>query len=551
MDKNNNNQKETTQQEKKTCAFKDFWQKVRKSKVTYICLALLVIALAAWGGYSSWLGKQAKFQNVTVELGTETVTLREFMTEYANVKKVGFVSDPSAIDLNRVGTTALTLRHGKQQQTVTLTVQDTVAPKAQFLPAYYTSIYELPDAEALVSNVEDEDQVKIFFEQAPVVPLDYSDVTVCVVVEDNSGNRISGNCVISYRWMEETHTLELGDVLTKEMLLLNPERDLDLLDQSQLDQINASDVGQYTIIASVGGNARSCVVTVQDTKGPELILQPVQRYPGNEVTLEDFLVSVTDLSELKEVRFASQFDVNTKATYDVIIEAEDIHGNVTAATTTLWVTDDMMAPTISGNLMEITVEKHSEPDFLEGFSAYDWVDGDCQVQCDTSKLDMHTAGTYYITYTATDSSGNVASVKRKVIVNHDAEDTAALVKEVAATLSDDPEEIRDYVRNQIFYTSNWGGDDPVWYGLTTKTGNCYVHALCLQMLLEEKGYEAQLIWTTWRSHYWVIVKLPEGWRHIDGTPLYDHLLYSLMTDRQRLATLKGRTWDREAWPACE
>lgn len=541
---------ETTQQESKSCAFKDLWQKLRKSWITWICVAAVVIALVAWGGYSLWLNEQPKFQNVTVELGTETVTLREFMTEYANAKKVGFVSDPSTIDLNQVGTTALTLRHGKQQQTVTLTVQDTVAPTANILPAYTTDIYAIPSAETLVSDVKDEDRVKIYFAQELVVPLDYSDVTACVIVEDGSGNQLSFNCVISFRWMHESYTLELGDELTKEMLLLNPERDHALLDQSQLDQINISDVGQYTITASSGSNTRSCVVTVCDTKGPELVLKPVQRYPGNEVQLEDFLSSVTDCSEIKEVRFASDFDVNTKATYEVIIEAEDIHGNVTAETTTLWVTDDMMAPTISGNLREITVEKHSEPDFLEGVSAYDWVDGDCQVFCDTSKLDMHTAGTYYITYTATDTSGNVASVKRKVIVNHDAEDTAALVKEVAATLSDDPEEIRDFVRNQIYYTSSWGGDDPVWHGLTTKSGNCYVHALCLQMLLEEKGYEAQLIWTTYRSHYWVIVKLPQGWRHIDGTPLYDHIQYSLMTDYQRYITLKGRNWDREAWPAC-
>lgn len=529
---------------------KNLWKTKKGIACIVAVAAVLVLGLAAWGGYGIWLNEQPKFRNVTVELGTETVSLRDFMTEHANAKKVGFVSDPSTIDLNQVGTTALTLRHGKQEQTVTLTVQDTVAPVAEITPAYTASIHEIPAAAELVSNVEDEDQVKIYYAQEPVIPLDYSDVTVHVIVEDGSGNQTSRNCVLSYRWMQKTCTLELGEALTKEMVLLNPERDLVLLEQARLDEINNSDVGNYLLVGTVGDMVQTCAVTVQDTKGPELVLTPVQRYPGKEAHLEDFITSATDASEVKEVRLVSQFDVNTKGKYEVTVEAEDIHGNITTGTTMLWVTDDMTPPDIYGPLTVLSVEKHGEVDLLAGFSAWDYRDGACEVVCDTSKLDLHTAGTYYVTYTATDTSGNVASVKRKVTVEHDAEDTKAMVKEIAAGLSNDVEEIRDYVRYNVSYTTNWGGDDPVWYGFTTRTGNCYVHALCLQVLLEEKGYETQLIWVTAKSHYWLIVKLPEGWRHIDATPTPSHSRYSIMTDELRYATLAGRNWDRSQWPAC-
>ena len=536
-----------------SCPLKKLWKTTLKTKKGIACIAaaaVLVIGLAAWGGYGIWLNGQPKFQNVTVELGTETVTLQDFMTAYANAGKVGFVSDPSVIDLNQVGTTALTLCHGRQEQTVTLTVQDTVAPVAQIVPAYSAGIYGLPTAEELVSGVEDEDQVRIYYEREPVIPLDYSDMTVSVVVEDGSGNRICQDCVLSYRWMQESVTLELGDRLTKEMVLLNPERDQVLLDQSRLDEISDAGIGHYLVVSKVGDTVTTCTVTVQDTKGPELVLEQVQRYPGSQAELEDFVSSVNDPSGVKDVRLTSQFDVNTKGTYEVTVEAEDALGNLTTGTTTLWVTDDMAAPVISGSMTAMTVEKHSQPDFLEGISAYDQIDGACQVVCDTGKLDLHTAGTYYITYTAADTSGNTASVKRKVTVNHDAEDTRAMVQQIAATLSDDVEEIRDYVRYNVSYTTNWGGDDPVWYGFTNRTGNCYVHALCLQVLLEEKGYETQLIWVTAKSHYWLLVKLPEGWRHIDATPTPAHSKYSIMTDELRYATLNGRNWDRSAWPAC-
>ena len=526
------------------------FMKTKKGIALLCAAAVLILAGMALGGYSLWFSKQLKFHNVTVELGTETVTLADFMTEHAKADRVGFVSDPAAIDLNRVGSSFVTLRHGRKQETVVLKVEDTGVPTAQIVSNYCAELDRLPEAAELVNGVKDADGVKIYYAQPPVVPLDYADQTVRVVVEDGSGNRLEGKCVISFRWLQETCTLELGEELTREMVLLNPARDESLLDQAQIDAINAAPVGEYTVTATTGAATRTCAVTVQDTKGPELVLKNVQRYPGVQAELENFVESVTDASEVKEVRLMSTFDVNVKGKYEVVVQAEDIFGNVTTETTTLWVTNDMVSPVIYGDLSTMSVEKHSQPDFLAGFSAYDGMDGVCQVECDTSKLDLHTAGTYYITYTAIDTSGNVTSQKRKVTVEHDAEDTKAMVKEIAAGLSSDVEEIRDYVRYNVSYTTNWGGDDPVWYGFTTRTGNCYVHALCLQVLLEEKGYETQLIWVTAKSHYWLIVKLPEGWRHIDATPTPSHSKYSIMTDELRYATLAGRNWDRTLWPAC-
>ena len=131
----------------------------------------------------------------------------------------------------------------------------------------------------------------------------------------------------------------------------------------------------------------------------------------------------------------------------------------------------------------------------------------------------------------------------------DAELTA-LVNQIASTHSADPEALRDYVRNTIYYSSSWGGDDPVWYGFKEKNGNCYVHALCLNSLLRYHGYNTKLIWTTCRTHYWLLIELNGEWKHIDPTPSRLHGRYSLMSDDQRYETLKGRDWDRSAWPTC-
>jgi hypothetical protein len=180
---------------------------------------------------------------------------------------------------------------------------------------------------------------------------------------------------------------------------------------------------------------------------------------------------------------------------------------------------------------------------------YDEITGELTVDL---PRDLSATGTVRITVTARDASGNLTRVRRKITVLHDEEDTLALVKSIAAELGDDPEALRNYVRSSISYTHSWGGDDPVWYGFTYRQGNCYVHALCLKAIFDEKGINNQLIWVTDKTHYWLIVEIEPGvWRHIDPTPSNIHSTYSLMTDDMRYWTLSGRNWDRSQWPACE
>lgn len=526
-----------------------------KSKKGIMCIGaaalVLLLLVSGFGIYHGWFYQQPKFHDLTVELGVESISIRDFMTEYARPGKVGFVSDPSAIDLNRVGSTELTLSHGGQEQTILFTVEDTIAPTAEFTLHKTVDIEHLPTAEEFVSNVHDEADTTVFFETEPVIPKSYEDITVIVVVEDENGNRTEERCTISFRWMPETYALEYGEELTKDDLLFDRKRDGALLQQADLDVINNGGIGTYEISSKLGEKVITCTVSVADTRGPQLELRDVQVQKGYTTTMERFVVSAEDISGVKEVRLVSEMDFTIEGKQTVVIEAEDNAGNITKKEAVLWIATDFYAPTITGANSAMTVEKHSTPDFMEGVTVRDNQTADCQVVVDTSKLDLTKAGTYYITYTATDSSGNTATVKRKVTVNHDEEDTLALVKSIADTLSDDPEEIRDYVRSKIAYNTNWGGDDPVWYGFTKKVGNCYVHALCLKSIFDYKGIESQLIWVTNKTHYWLIVKIGDVWRHIDPTPGTRHTRYSLMTDEMRLATLQGRHWDTSLWPACE
>lgn len=521
-----------------------------------LVLALVIGVTVAC--YLFWYDQQIKFHSVQMELGGEKPELEMFLTEQAIAQRCRFVTDLSAVDLSAAGVYDIVLAQDDREETVTLTVKDTVAPVAVFQDLILQS-GEVPQASDFVVSVDDLSETTVDFVREFPEIRDYQDKNISVIVKDASGNAMTGVCTVRFVWLKESATLELGQVLTKADLLLAPEKDDALIDQAQLDQINGSPVGTYTVTSTSGNKTQTVTVTVQDTTGPVLKLQEVKRNIGKKATVEDFVKEATDLSGEVTLTMLTEPDFDKAGTQTVQIEAKDIFGNVTVAETTLFISNDTTGPKFTG-LKAITIDKHSKlPDMEKGVKAKDAKDGVVDFTYNTSKVNVDKAGTYYVTYTAKDKSGNVTNSKRKVTVNPDKEDTAALVASIAKSLPNDPVEIRNYVKKTIRYSSNWGGDDPTWFGLTQKHGNCYVHAKVLQDILILKGWTTKLIWVTGpkgyeKSHYWLQIYINGGWKHIDATPSNLHGRYPLMNDAQRYETLvkngKNRDWDRSMWPAC-
>lgn len=517
-------------------------------KIGAVVLAVLIAACCAWG---IWQGNQPKFHDLTVANSDPVPQISAFLTDYAKAEKAAFVTDIAALCGGPAGEYQVTLRHGNREETVTLTVEDTLPPELTLQDRNVSGMAQLKP-EDFVLEAWDHGEVTLRFEEEPVIPENYEDLTVTIVAADAYGNETTAQCVASFAWMKAAVQLEYGQSLSPADLLYNPDKDAALISDEDLQMLNSAPVGTYTVSSTMGGKTLECVVTIQDTQGPVLELQEHQVYLNGFAQLEDFVVSASDVSGDVELRMMSQPDFTVEGTYTIVIEAEDIYGNITTAQTVLYVATDTQPPVITGAEEPLTVDKYSQPDYLDGMSAEDAKDGEVEVTVDAGMVDTSLAGDYYITYSAKDKSGNVASVRRKVTVQHDEEDTLALVRSIAEQLEDDPEKIRDYVRSSISYNTNWGGDDPVWHGFQFRSGNCYVHALCLKALLDEKGYNTQLIWVMDETHYWLIIEIEPGvWRHIDATPGSPHNMISLMTDGQRYYTLDKRNWDRSKWPACE
>lgn len=519
-----------------------------KKTLRLVLAAILIFAVAVggWFGLRAWRdATHPLFQDANLELGTRTLSIDIFFTDRTDPEKAAFVTDPGSIDLTQAGQYPMVLRHGEEEVSVTLTVADTIPPKTEFrnLTAYPGY---LPTPEEFIVSSADLSGVSISFGEAFTAPEGFGDVEVEVLATDGFGNQTAQICTISYGWIKDT-TLELGSDLNLADLLYNAQ-DAALLGQTDISAVNNRAVGAYVVTSTANGYSCTCTVTVEDTTGPQVTTQTATVYKGQTPDAAAFVVKATDLSGEVNLELVTQPNTGTEGTKTVQIRATDQFGNETIVEATLEVIRDTEAPTVTG-LTDIIVEKNTQPDYETGVSAQDNLDGVVDFSYNPNSVDLAYPGIYYVFYTATDAEGNVGTYRRRVQVGQDSEATAALVAQWAEKCPDDPVGIKNYVKNNIVYNTSWGGDDPVAYGFSKKAGNCLVHAVCLQEMLTAKGYESQIIWTTEKTHYWVVVLVDGVWWHLDGTPGQNGQ-FGLMSDQKRLSNLRNRVWEFDAWPVC-
>lgn len=106
--------------------------------------------------------------------------------------------------------------------------------------------------------------------------------------------------------------------------------------------------------------------------------------------------------------FADTYTFQAAGQYEITIRLTDASGNSADLVQKVNVTDpDATAPVIDG-VEDITVYRNSEPDYLDGVTATDDVDGDLTsaIVVDSSAVDVSTVGTYTATYSVKDAAGN-------------------------------------------------------------------------------------------------------------------------------------------------
>ncbi len=398
--------------------------KTNKTRKILLAVGIILIlaALGAFGAYEYHYYTLQKFHDATIELGDEFPDISEFLTENAKPEKVSFVTDTASVDISRVGDVEVALKQWIKEETVTLSVVDTTAPVVVFVDETTKNIdYEL-NAEDFVISVDDLSETTVSFADEPDDTESYEDKELTVIVTDSSGNSVSHECKLTYQWIFDEVTIELGEELEAKDVLIDQLVGKNLISQDDIDEINEDGVGEYELVSEAGGKTSVCHVTVEDTTPPELELTEVAIYEVDTASMDDFVVSAWDASGDVSLRFRSALGFGKIGEYTVVIEAEDSCGNVTTKETTLTVKEDDVAPEISGlSDLSVTERSSEKPDLSAGVSSKDYVDGKCSFSYNDKDVDYDTPGTYYVTYTSSDKTGNKTTEKRKITVLEDTE----------------------------------------------------------------------------------------------------------------------------------
>jgi len=181
--------------------------------------------------------------------------------------------------------------------------------------------------------------------------------------------------------------------------------------------VDANTLGTYTVYYSATdssnniGSATRTVIT-RDTNAPIITLTG-----NNTVFLEHNIDTYTDLGATVDtgetvVVDSANVDSNTLGTYTVYYTATDISNNEGSNTRTV-ITRDTIAPfiTLSGDA-NLTINQDSTYTDLGAT-----VDSAAAVVIDSANVNTNVLGAYTVYYTAIDSSNNIGSNTRNVVVN--------------------------------------------------------------------------------------------------------------------------------------
>ena len=510
----------------------------KKFLIISVIIIILIGALA--GGYFYYILSKPKFKDVNIELGTNSVTLDDFLLDDIYKENCELVTDLSTINYETTGTYEIELKYKNIKQKVNLNIVDTVAPEVEFQNLNKYVDYKL-NADDFIKSKSDLSEMTATISNPPEIK-GIGKYEVLVEVKDSSNNVTSKSCELNVTRVVTEYTLELGKKLKKENVLLN-KADANTISQSDIDAINKKGVGEYKLVSNIGGQKETIKIIVKDTTAPKLVLKNVSIYDDEKVSGKSaFIKSVSDASKVTTT-LKTTINYSKLGSQNIVIEAVDASGNKTQKTATLTIKKDTDAPIFYG-LSNISIKRGGSVNFKSGVKAVDAKDGNVSFTVDTSKVNLNSAGTYYAKYTAKDKKGNSTTKSRKITVQHNQTDTNNKFntfynnylagKSVSGIVST--------IRSKIRYNSNWGGDDPIWYGLTNNIGNCYVHALLVKKALDKQGITNQLIYITDKTHYWNLVYSGGVWRHYDATPTAHIQGPATDTEKANSSAMHGRKW---------
>ena len=533
-----------------------------------VVLILAILAIVLFNIFS----KKVKDQ-VQLELGTQEIKIQDFLTDEKYAENAEFVTDISQIDLNKVATYEITIKLNDKEYTSILDVKDTTAPQVKFQDVDGYTDYQI-NPEDFIAEKTDASNMEVSLGNEVTIN-GFGEYHPLIIVKDEYGNETSQECLLNISYIKSKFILEYGNKLTKEDLLFNVAEYQDTINQQDIDTINSYDVGEYDLKSVYDGQEKVTKITIQDTIAPELVLKDVTLYTEQTITdTNQFVEKAEDLAGVT-LNILTEIDYSIVGDQEVTIEAVDGHGNKTSQTAKLTIKEDTEGPVFSG-ISDLKVTKGGTADYKKGVTAKDGKDGDVEFTVDSSSVKLDTAGTYYATYTATDKAGNTTTSKRKIVVSEKSTasssssssgDVYAKADEFIAKATSGVSgtankilAIKNYLRSNIKYSHRYNASNTgsvnaaAMKAFTAYEGDCYIHAAAAQVMFTRLGVKSIIVNALDYSHYWNMVYINGGWKHVDPTPGWAYADVGFMNDAKRLETLRRingyeyRDWDRSKFP---
>lgn len=511
---------------------------MKRRKVTrsiFTMLLLCVIAGVVWLFYSY---STRVYKHCMTEAGTE-VTAEDFLRDASF--DAAFVADSSMADTSVPGDYEVTVKSGFFTYRCTLTVQDTIPPKAETQTV--TSAYGEPvGADSFMLSVQDATAVTVTYIDEPDYEC-YGPQEVKLLLTDLGGNTTTCETTLVVSPVVERLEIEAGSEKPRlsDFLLTGQTEEAVLL--SSVQDIDMSTVGEYEIQIQMNGYTYTSLLAVVDTVLPILQVQDVTAYTTSDLQAEDFVVLAQDATTLT-CSFLQEPDMTRTGTQEVTVWVEDEGGNSVMANANLTLAEDTEAPVLAG-VKDITVFIGDSVSYKTGVKATDNCDGEISFQVDNSKVDLNTEGSYQVIYSAKDRAGNETSATVTVTVRKRAysiEEVDALADKVLEKIiTDDMNQydkltaIYKWVRGHVGYINHSDKGDWVkaaYEGLALGQGDCYVFACVAKELLTRAGITNMDIEKipAKTEHYWNLVDIGEGWYHYDTCPRKDKSVFCYVSD---------------------
>ena len=259
-----------------------------------IVFGLIILIILSGVSFFLYIEYRSKFKSVSIELGTDKISVNDFLVDPMYKDNTKIITDLSEIDFSQVSEIDIELSYKGKKEIVKLKIIDTEPPVVEFQDILKYSGYKIDPNDFIVKK-EDKSEMIVTASEIEDTS-EFKEYVVEVTVSDIYGNKTSKKCILKTTWLKSIVYVELGSEFSKASVVENYDRDQDKISQKEIDKVDSLKVGEYILNATYEKRKYTAKVIVQDTKGPTLELKNLTIYENKTTSKDNFINLVSDVS---------------------------------------------------------------------------------------------------------------------------------------------------------------------------------------------------------------------------------------------------------------